>query len=55
MKEYKCIQIEYKQGVEDELNLWAKSGWRLVCPSCVKWWFILEREVPIIKSKGKRK
>ena len=46
MKEYISIRIE--KDVETELNIYAKKGWKLVCPSCVKWWFIMERD---IKSK----
>ena len=42
MKEYKCIRIE--KSVELELNKYAKEGWKLICPSCVRWWFILERD-----------
>ena len=41
IEEYKCIRIE--KDVETELNKYAKKGWRLVCPSCVKWWFVLVR------------
>ena len=43
MKKYKCIKVE--NDVETELNKYARKGWKLVCPSCVKWWFVLEKTV----------
>lgn len=42
MKEYKCIKI--RENTEIELNEYARDGWKVICRSCVKWWFVLERE-----------
>jgi hypothetical protein len=44
MKKYKYISVYVDDDVETTLNKYAQEGWRLVCPSCVKWWFILEKE-----------
>jgi len=42
---YKYISVKVDSDVEETLNEYAKKGWRLVCPSCVKWWFIFEKEL----------
>jgi len=42
MKEYKCIKII--NDTEPELNRYAKKGWKVICRSWVKWWFVLERD-----------
>ncbi len=42
MKEYKCIKII--DNTEPELNAYAQMGWKVVCRSWVRWWFVLERE-----------
>jgi len=43
MKKYKCIKIRSGQDTEEVLNYYANKGWKLVCRSWVKWWFILEK------------
>lgn len=43
MKKYKCVQIT--RNTETELNEYAEKGWKVVCRSWKKWWFVLEKEI----------